>query len=101
MSMGPCTRLGPSEIQSLPGAGGMGQVYRAIDTNLRRSVAIKVLPDGFAEDPDRLARFRREAEVLGALNCENIAQIYGLEKTADSVALVLELVEGETLADRI
>jgi len=101
MSMGPGTRLGPYEIQSLLGAGGMGQVYRAIDTNLRRSVAIKVLPDGFAEDPDRLARFRREAEVLGALNCENIAQIYGLEKTADSVALVLELVEGETLADRI
>ena len=101
MSLEPGTRLGPYEIVSAIGAGGMGEVYRATDTNLKRAVAIKVLPDLFARDPDRLARFQREAELLGALNSHHIAQIHGLQKTGDSVALVLELVEGETLADRI
>src|SRR5436305_9048237 len=79
------------------GEGGMGAVYRATDTKLNRDVAIKVLPDSFAESPDRLARFQREAQVLGSLNHPNIAAIYGLEERA----LVLELVEGLTLADRI
>jgi serine/threonine protein kinase/Tol biopolymer transport system component len=101
MSLEPGTRLGPYEIVCAIGAGGMGEVYRATDTNLKRVVAIKVLPDPFAADPDRLARFQREAELLGALNSHHIAQIYGLQKTGDSVALVLELVDGETLADRI
>jgi len=101
MPLEPAARLGPYEILSAIGAGGMGEVYRANDTNLKRAVAIKILPDLFAADPDRVARFQREAELLAALNCVNIAQIYGLEKTGDSVALVLELVEGETLADRI
>ena len=80
----------------------MGQVYRARDTKLNREVALKVLPDLFAHDPDRLARFQREAEVLASLNHPNIAQIYGLEEAADGTrALVLELVEGPTLAERI
>src|SRR5262245_37850717 len=79
----------------------MGKVYHATDTNLKRSVAIKVVPDGFASDPERLARFQREAEVLAALNHPNIAQIYGLEKSDGTTALVMELVDGPTLADRI
>src|SRR5262245_27561353 len=79
----------------------MGQVYRATDTNLKRSVAIKVLPASMADDADRLARFQREAEVLAALSHPNIAAIYGLEKTPDVTALVMEFVEGEDLADRI
>ena len=79
----------------------MGQVYRATDTNLKRQVAIKVLPASVAGDADRLARFQREAEVLAALNHPNIAQIYGLEKTADVTALVMELVEGEDLSEKI
>ncbi len=95
------TRLGPYEIVSLLGAGGMGEVYRARDTKLNRDVAIKVLPDLFATDPDRLARFKREAQVLAALNHPRIAAIYGLEETAGTPVLVLELVEGPTLADRI
>src|SRR5262245_17934446 len=92
--------LGPYEIQARIGAGGMGEVYRAIDANLKRSVALKVLPASVATDADRLARFQREAEVLAALNHSNIAGIYGLERTAGVTALVMELVEGPTLADR-
>jgi serine/threonine-protein kinase len=83
------------------GAGGMGEVYRATDGNLKRSVAIKVLPASVAGDADRLVRFQREAEVLAALNHPNIAAIYGLEKTPDFTALVMELVEGEDLSQRI
>ena len=81
--------------------GGTGEVYRATDTNLKRAVAIKVLPDAVAADAERLARFQREAEVLAALNHPHIAQIYGLEKSDRTTALVMELVEGPTLADRI
>src|SRR6266851_1379071 len=79
----------------------MGEVYRATDTNLKRQVAIKVLPQTVAADPDRLARFQREAEVLAVLNHPNIAHIHGLEKADGTLALVMELVEGPTLADRI
>jgi len=95
------TRLGPYEIQSLLGAGGMGEVYRARDTKLKREVAIKVLPDAFARHPERLARFQREAEVLATLNHPNIAAVYGFEETPDASGIVLELVEGPTLAERI
>ncbi len=98
MSLASGTRLGPYEITAPLGVGGMGEVYRATDTNLRRQVAIKVLPAAMAVDADRLARFQREAEVLAALNHPNIAAIYGLEKTADLTALVMELVEGEDLS---
>ena len=101
MTLGVGTRLGAYEITGELGAGGMGEVYRATDTNLKRDVAIKVLPESFAADADRLARFQREAEVLASLNHPNIAQIHGLEKTGDTTALVMELVEGPTLADRI
>src|SRR5687767_12750529 len=97
----PGTRLGPYEIVSAIGAGGMGEVYRATDNNLKRSVAIKVLPASVAGDADRLTRFQREAEVVAALNHTNIAAIYGLEKTPDFTALVMELVEGEDLSQRI
>jgi serine/threonine-protein kinase len=83
------------------GAGGMGEVYRARDTKLRREVALKILPDSFANDPDRLARFQREAEVLASLNHPNIAVIHGLEESQNTRALVMELVEGEDLAQRI
>ena len=101
MALTPGTRLGPYEIAAQLGVGGMGEVYRATDTNLKRQVAIKVLPDAVAADAERLARFQREAEVLAALNHPNIAHIYGLEKTDGTSALVMELVEGPTLADRI
>jgi Tol biopolymer transport system component len=101
MTLGPGDRLGPYEIQSAIGAGGMGEVYRATDTNLKRAVAIKVLPESVATDRDRLARFQREAEVLASLNHSNIAAIYGLERSGGLSALVMELVEGPTLADRI
>jgi serine/threonine-protein kinase len=94
------TRLGPYEIAAQIGVGGMGEVYRAHDTKLDRPVAIKILPDVFAADPDRLARFEREAKTLAALNHPNIAQIYGLE-TDRITALVMELVDGPTLAERI
>jgi serine/threonine-protein kinase len=93
--------IGPYEVTALIGAGGMGEVYRATDTNLKRGVAIKVLPASVAGDAQRIARFQREAEVLGALNHPNIAHIHGLEKSDGIVALVMELVEGPTLADRI
>ena len=101
MTIAPGTRLGPYEVAAFVGEGGMGKVYRASDTNLKRSVAIKVLPDAFASDPDRLARFQREAEVLGRLNHSNIAQIYGLEESERARCIVMELVEGETLAQRL
>ena len=95
------TRLGAYEIVEQIGSGGMGEVYRATDTSLKRDVAIKVLPPFFAEDQDRLARFRREAELLASLNHPNIAHIYGLEESEGATAIVMELVEGPTLADRI
>src|SRR4029077_7684522 len=95
------TRLGPYEILSALGAGGMGEVYRARDTKLSRDVALKILPDAFASDPDRLVRFTREAQVLAALNHPHIAAIYGFEKAAETRFLVLELVNGDTLADRL
>jgi serine/threonine protein kinase len=98
LALTPGIRLGPYEIVSAIGAGGMGEVYRATDTHLKRAVAIKVLPASVAADADRLARFQREAEVLAALNHPNIAAIYGLEKTVDVTALVTELVEGEDLS---
>ena len=93
----PGTRVGPYEITATLGAGGMGEVYRARDARLNRDVAIKILPAAFANDPTRMARFEREAQVLAALNHPNIAAIYGIEEGA----LVMELVEGETLAERI
>jgi serine/threonine protein kinase len=99
MSLTPGTRLGPYEITGPLGAGGMGEVYRATDSHLKRSVAIKVLPAAMAADTDRLMRFQREAEVLAALNHPNIAAIYGLEKTSDLTALVMELVEGQDLSE--
>ena len=95
------TRFGPYEVGEAIGAGGMGEVFRATDTNLKRDVAVKVLPASFANDADRLARFQREAEVLASLNHANIAQIYGLEKANEQTVIVMELVEGPTLADRI
>ena len=93
--------IGSYSIIAKLGEGGMGEVYRATDTNLARQVAIKVLPALVAADPDRLARFDREAKTLAALNHPNIAAIYGLEKSSGITALVMELVEGPTLADRI
>src|SRR5881397_2062010 len=101
MALSPGTRLGAYEIVSLLGAGGMGEVYRAKDTELDRDVAIKVLPELFVSDPERVARFQREAKTLAALNHPHIGGIYGLEDADGVRALVLELVEGPTLADRI
>ena len=101
MSLSEGTRLGPYSIVGPLGAGGMGEVYRATDSRLKRQVAVKILPSGVAADADRLARFQREAEVLASLNHPYIAGIYGLEETDDVKALVMELVEGPTLADRI
>src|SRR5271170_6269362 len=95
------TRLGPYEILVAIGAGGMGEVYRARDAKLGRDVALKVLPEAFARDAERMARFQREAKVLASLNHPNIASIYGLEDSGATHALVMELVEGPTLADRI
>ena len=90
-------RLGPYEILAAIGAGGMGEVYRAHYGRLNRDIALKVLPEIFAADPDRMTRFEREARVLGALNHPNIAAIYGLEEAPEGDCLVLELVEGENL----
>jgi serine/threonine-protein kinase len=101
MPIGPGTRLGPYEVTALIGEGGMGKVWRAHHTGLKRDDALKVLPDAFAADPDRLARFRREAQVLASLNHPNIAHVHGLEQSDGVQALVMELVEGPTLADRI
>ena len=95
------TRLGPYEIAAQIGAGGMGEVYQAHDTKLGRDVAIKVLPEAFAHDPERLSRFQREAKMLAALNHPNIATIYGLEQSNGTSYLVMELVSGETLQQRI
>src|SRR6516162_54635 len=94
-------QLGSYEITSLLGKGGMGEVYRARDAKLKREVAIKTLPDEFSRDADRLGRFQREAEVLASFNHPNIAAIYDLQEANGSRYLVLELVEGETLAERI
>ena len=101
MSLTPGTRLGHYDVTSLLGEGGMGQVWQATDTQLNRQVALKILPDAFATDPDRLARFTREAQILASLNHPNIAAIHGIEEAEGTRALVLELVEGPTLADRI
>jgi serine/threonine protein kinase/Tol biopolymer transport system component len=101
MSVGVGTRLGSLEITAVLGKGGMGEVYRARDTKLKRDVAIKILPVEFSRHPERVARFQREAEVLASLNHPNIAAIYDLEEAKNATFLVLELVDGETLADRI
>jgi len=101
MSLTTGAHLGPYEILNAVGVGGMGEVYRARDKKLDRDIAIKILPESVAADPERIARFEREAKILAALNHPNIAQIYGLEDAAGASALVMELVEGPTLADRI
>ena len=101
MTLSPGTKLGPYEVTTQIGAGGMGEVYRARDVKLQRDVAIKVLPAAFAQDAERLARFEREARTLASLNHPNIAQIHGLEDADGVKALVMELVEGPTLADRV
>src|SRR5262252_5007184 len=101
MTLGVGARLGPYEILSAIGVGGMGEVYRARDTKLGRDVALKVLPDTLAHDPERLARFEREAHLLAALNHPSIGHIHGFEDSTGVPALVMELVEGPTLADRI
>jgi len=101
MALAAGTRIGPYEITDILGAGGMGEVYRARDTKLKRTVAIKVVLEGFSRDPERVARFEREAEMLATLNHPHIAAIYGLEESNGIQALVLELVEGSTLADRL
>ena len=101
MPLNPGTRLGAYEVVSPLGAGGMGEVYRARDTKLGREVALKILPEAFATDPERLARFEREAQLLAALNHPHIATLHGFEQAAGSQFLVMELVEGQTLAQRI
>ena len=101
MSLKPGQSIGPHKVVRLLGEGGMGQVWQATDTQLNREVALKILPDAFAADPERLARFTREAQILASLNHPNIAAIYGIEEAEGTRALVLELVEGPTLADRI
>src|SRR6266576_3231596 len=101
MTLAVGTRLGSYEVVAQIGAGGMGEVYQAHDTKLGRDVAIKVLPEAFAHDPGRLSRFQREAKMLAALNHPNIATIHGLEQSGDTSYLVMELVSGETLAERV
>src|SRR5438034_1096934 len=101
MSIATGTKLGRYEIRSQIGAGGMGEVYLARDEKLNRDVAIKILPGAFAQDSDRVARFKREAQVLASLNHPNIASIYGLEESNGFMALAMELIEGPTLADRL
>src|ERR1700682_2664079 len=101
MSVNAGTRLGSYEVVSAIGAGGMGEVYRAHDNKLGRDVAIKVLPANFVNDPERMSRFQREARMLAALNHANIATIYGLEQCDGVTCLVMELVPGETLAERV
>jgi Tol biopolymer transport system component len=101
MGISPGSRIGPYEVTALIGEGGMGKVWRAHHTALKRDDALKVLPDAFANDPDRLARFQREAQVLASLNHPNIARVYGLEDSDGTRALVMELVEGPTISDRI
>src|SRR5205823_1060354 len=101
MSLLTGAQLASYEVIALLGKGGMGEVYRARDTKLKRDVAIKILPDEFSRDPDRVSRFQREAEVLASLNHSNIAAIHSLEEAAGTRFLVLELVEDETLADKL
>src|ERR1700692_372482 len=101
MALATGTKLGSYEVVAAIGAGGMGEVYRAHDTKLGRDVAIKVLPEAFAHDPDRLSRFQREAKMLASLNHPNIATIHGLEQSGDTSYLVMELVSGETLSERV
>ncbi len=97
----PGTRIGQYEIVAPLGAGGMGEVYRATDTRLGRDVALKTLPDSFTHDSERLARFRREAQVLASLSHPHVGAIYGIEDVNGQQVIVLEFVDGETLADRI
>src|SRR5215472_4873535 len=101
MGLLPGSRFGVFEIVAPLGSGGMGEVYQATDSKLRRSVAIKFLPAAFGSDADRLSRFQREAHVLASLNHPNIAHVYGLEEFGEMHCIVMELVEGETLAERI
>jgi serine/threonine-protein kinase len=101
MALSPGTRLGPYQITTVLGVGGMGEVYRAHDTASSATLPSRFLPDSFSSDSHRIARFAREAEMLAALNHPNIAALYGVEEGSDARALVMELVEGETLADRI
>jgi serine/threonine protein kinase len=101
MSLSAGTKLGSYEVVAQIGTGGMGEVYQAYDTKLGRDVAIKVLPEQFARDPERLSRFQREAKMLASLNHPNIATIFGLEQSGGTSYLVMELVPGETLAERV
>jgi eukaryotic-like serine/threonine-protein kinase len=101
VTLAPGARLGPYEIVSLVGTGGMGEVYRALDTKLGRDVALKILTNSFTHDPERLARFRREAQLLAALNHPHIGAIHGLDEAHGQQFLVLELIDGETLAERL
>jgi len=101
LALTPGTRLGVYEVTAPIGEGGMGQVYCAHDTRLNRDVALKILPDSLANDPDRLARLTREAQTLASLNHPNIAHIYGLEESGGVRALVMELVAGDDLSQRI
>src|SRR5262249_50032180 len=100
-ALDPGRRVGPYEIVSFLAAGGMGEVYRARDTRLKRDVALKILPEAVAADRERIGRFEREAEILASLNHPHIANIYGIEEERGTRAIVMELVEGETLEDRI
>src|ERR1700738_1441915 len=101
MALVPGTRFGVYEVLALIGSGGMGEVYQARDTRLERDVAIKILPQAFVSDPERIARFQREAKTLASLNHPNIGGIYGLDESGGLTALVMELVEGEDLSQRI
>src|SRR5499425_1295870 len=101
MSIEPGSRIGPYEVTSHIGEGAMGVVFRAHDTKLQRDVALKLLPDHLADDPDRLSRFQREAQVLASLNHPHIAQIYGLEESNTTCCIVMELVEGPTLQEQL
>src|SRR5579863_4530249 len=101
MALNAGTKLGSYEVTAQIGAGGMGEVYQARDTKLGRDVAIKILPEAFAHDSERLFRFQREAKMLAALNHPNIATIHGLEQSGGVHYLVMEMVSGETLAERI
>src|SRR5262245_6455479 len=101
MALSPGTTVGAYDVLAKLGEGGMGEVYRARDSRLNRDVALKILPDAFTSEPWRVARFEREAQLLASLNHPGIAAIYGVEQTNGTPVLVLELVEGMTLADRL
>src|SRR6202140_3227521 len=101
MTLATGTKLGSYEVLAQIGAGGMGEVYQAHDSKLGRDVAIKVLPEAFAHDAERLSRFQREAKLLASLNHPNIATIHGLDQSGDTSYLVMELVSGETLQERV